>query len=93
MISLDKLYLEGSIQKKRQIIGSIFPEKLSFDEIESRTGRINEVVNLIYMLNMGFSEIKSRQNLAGFRPCDPARADVEPFFKWFKTFGFPFCLI
>src|SRR5450631_4195078 len=29
------------------------------------------------MLNIGFGEIKSRQNLAGFRPCDPARARTE----------------
>jgi site-specific DNA recombinase len=55
---LDKSYLEGSIQKKRQIIGSIFPEKLSFDKPKGRTGRINEAVRLIYILDKGFSEIK-----------------------------------
>ena len=80
MISLDKLYLESSIQKKRQIIGSIFPEKLSLDENESRIDRINGVVNLIYVLNMGFSETtksESRQNIAGSRPSDPARARTE----------------
>jgi site-specific DNA recombinase len=39
MTCLDKSYLEGSIHKKRQIIGSIFPEKLSFDKPKGRTGR------------------------------------------------------
>jgi site-specific DNA recombinase len=55
---LEKSYLEGSIQKKRQIIGSIFSEKLSFDKSKGRTGRVNEAVRLIYMLDKGFSEIK-----------------------------------
>jgi site-specific DNA recombinase len=58
MTCLDKSYLEGSIQKKRQIIGSIFPEKLSFNKAKGRTGRINEAVRLIYSLDKGFSEIK-----------------------------------
>ena len=58
MTCLDKSYLEGSIQKKRQIIGSIFPEKLSFDKSKGRTGRVNEAVRLIYTLDKGFSEIK-----------------------------------
>jgi site-specific DNA recombinase len=58
MISLDKSYLAGSTKKKRQIIGSIFPEKLCFDKNNSRTGRINEAVRLIYTLDKGFSEIK-----------------------------------
>ncbi len=58
MRCLDKSFLEGSIQKKRQIIGSIFPEKLSFDKAKGRTGRVNEVIQLIYTLDKGFSEIK-----------------------------------
>lgn len=58
---LDKIYLEGTIQKKRQIISSIFPEKLCFDEQESRIGRINEAVQLIHTLNKDFSETKSQE--------------------------------
>mgnify|MGYP001545763256 CR=1 FL=1 len=42
----------------RQIIGSIFPEKLSFDKGKGRTGHVNEAVRLIYALDKGFSEIK-----------------------------------
>lgn len=57
MTLLDKTYLGGSIQKKRQIINSIFPEKLRFDEKESRTGRINEAVNQTYILNIDSNEI------------------------------------
>ncbi len=58
MTCLDKSYMQGSIQKKRQIIGSIFPEKLCFDKTKGRTGRVNEAVQLIYALGKSFSEIK-----------------------------------
>ena len=60
MTCLDKSYLEGSIQKKWQIIGLIFPEKVSFDKTKSRTGRINEADRLIYRMGNGFNEIKNR---------------------------------
>jgi site-specific DNA recombinase len=42
----------------RQIISTLFPEKLSFDKTKGRPGRINEAVQLIYKLDKGFSEIK-----------------------------------
>jgi hypothetical protein len=51
----------GNYSKKRQIINSIFSEKLCFDEKESRTGRNNEAFNLIHTLNMGFSEIQNQK--------------------------------
>jgi site-specific DNA recombinase len=35
---------------KRVIIGSIYPEKLTFDGFKYRTTRVNEAVELIYML-------------------------------------------
>lgn len=69
MTCLDKSYMEGSIQKKRQIIGSIFPEKLCFDKNNSRTGRINEAVRLIYTLDKGFSEVKKPDS--GGKSCEP----------------------
>ena len=55
---LDYLYEEGSIRQKRQIIGSIYPEKLTFEGFQYRTTRLNEAVRLIYTLDKGFSEIK-----------------------------------
>jgi len=44
-------YKEGTIERKRQIIGSIFPEKINFEENEFRTARVNEAANLIYLTN------------------------------------------
>jgi site-specific DNA recombinase len=44
---LSKLYKSGTIEEKRQIIGSIFPENLTFDGTEHRTARLNEGIDLI----------------------------------------------
>ena len=58
---LDTLYEEGTVAQKRQIIGSIYPEKLVFDGFQYRTTRLNEAVRLIYMLGDSFTEIKNRK--------------------------------
>ncbi len=39
---LDIIYGEANVTKKREIISSIYPEKLSFDGLQYRTPRINE---------------------------------------------------
>ena len=51
---------------KREIIGSIFPEKLVFDGMHYRTARLNEAVSLIYSLDKAFSENKNGQNHQNF---------------------------
>ncbi len=58
---LDKLYEEADTKRKREIIGSMYPEKLTFDGISYRTSRLNEAVELIYRLGKGFSENKKGQ--------------------------------
>ena len=58
---LDRLYIDGDIRKKRQIIGSIYPEKLIFDGINYRTARLNEAIELIYSIDKGFNERKNGQ--------------------------------
>lgn len=59
---LDSLYKNGTVAQKREIIGSIFPEKLTFDGFRYRTTRLNEAVRLIYAVGAGFSEIKNRKS-------------------------------
>lgn len=59
---IDKLYIEGSVTQKREIIGSIYPEKLVFDGFQYRTTRLNEAVRLIYTLGAGLGEIKNRKS-------------------------------
>ncbi len=60
--SLHILYEKANNKTKREIIGSIFPEKLVFDGMHYRTARLNEAVSLIYKLGNAFSENKNGQN-------------------------------
>lgn len=56
---LDVLYENGTVTQKRKIIGSMFPEKLTFDGFQYRTTRINEALNLMLLI---YSKIQSAKN-------------------------------
>jgi site-specific DNA recombinase len=56
---LDVLYEKGTVTQKRKIIGSMFPEKLTFDGFQHRTTRINEALVLMLLMN---SKIKGKKN-------------------------------
>ena len=56
---IDTIYVAGNTIKKRQITGSMFPEKLTFDGKSFRTARLNEAVSLIYRLDVAFRENKN----------------------------------
>ena len=56
---LDTLYAKADIKRKREIIGSMYPEKLTFDGFTYRTARVNEAARLIYILDKGFKEMKN----------------------------------
>jgi site-specific DNA recombinase len=60
LINLQNLYKDGNIVKKREIIGSIYPEKLTFNGFSYRIARLNEAVRLIYSLDADFSRQKNR---------------------------------
>jgi site-specific DNA recombinase len=60
--NLDILYTQSTTIQKREIISSIFPEKLTFDGLNYRTLRLNEAVQLIYSIGEGLSEIKNGTN-------------------------------
>jgi site-specific DNA recombinase len=61
LFRIDRLYEEGSQERKNAIIGSMYPEKLTFDGFVLRTARVNEVARLIYTLDEGFSGNKKGQ--------------------------------
>ncbi len=61
LLRLDYIYENGDIEKKREIISSIYPEKMSFDGFTLRTNRINEVTRLKYNMDEGSSKIKRGQ--------------------------------
>jgi site-specific DNA recombinase len=79
---LEKLYEKVDNKGKREIIGSIYPEKLVFDGFHYRTARLNEAVALIYSLDNSFSEKENGQTESifdlstlvprtGFEPAHP----------------------
>ncbi|PZR22337.1 MAG: hypothetical protein DI539_05870 [Flavobacterium psychrophilum] len=55
---LDTHYVNMPTVKKRELIGSIFPEKIVFDGKDYRTPRVNEAARLIYMINSDLYSIK-----------------------------------
>jgi site-specific DNA recombinase len=58
-LQIDHLYHEGTIEEKRNVIGSIFPEKWVFDGLQHRTTRINSIAELIFSVDAGLGEIKN----------------------------------
>ena len=60
---LDVLYSSGSITQKRKIIGSMFPEKLTFDKFQYRTNRVNEAINLMCFMDKDYKAKKMGQVL------------------------------
>ncbi len=59
MAHLDILYENGSVAQKRKIVGSIFPEKLTFDGLHYRTTRINEALCVLQMIT---SKLRGKKN-------------------------------
>ncbi len=55
-------YRNGSVQEKKDLIGSIFPQRFIFKNNEVRTAEINPVVALILSYTKGFGKTKTGQN-------------------------------
>ncbi len=88
---LDKLYEEASTEGKRKIIGSMFPEKLTFEKNEVRTTKINEALRLMLLFykqldnkkkgqNQQKTDLSSYVNAEGFEPstaCLEGRCSIQ----------------
>ncbi len=60
--NISTLYIQGGIETKRSLVGSIFPEKLEFDGIQYRTTRMNSVLASIFQINNKLLQNKNRKN-------------------------------
>ena len=76
---LDSLYNDGDAFVKKQVLGSIYREKLRFDGKEYRTPKLNEAAELIYQIN------KTLRHKKNGKDCKPLhlsrsvlRAGIEP---------------
>jgi hypothetical protein len=62
LANVNGYYEQASPQTKKRIIGSIFPEKLTFNEKACRTTRVNEVFALICSGSKGLKKGKYGKN-------------------------------
>jgi len=62
LFHLSEIYENGSSEEKRKVIGSVYPEKLTFDGDQLRTTRINEAVRLIYTLDASLPKKQTGQS-------------------------------
>jgi site-specific DNA recombinase len=62
LFRVSQVYEAGSPEQKKSVVGSMFPENLTFDGFLVRTTRLNEGARLIYTLNAGLSENKNGQS-------------------------------
>ena len=79
IVNLAKVYVDGDVNIKRKIIGSIFPEKLEFFKNHYRTTRANVLLFYIYQINNELGAKKNRKEselspLSGLVP----RTGIEP---------------
>jgi len=59
----------GTPKEKRDIIGSIYPEKLTFEGERYRTKRLNEAVRQIYLIEKELQECKNGTSEENFDLC------------------------
>jgi site-specific DNA recombinase len=86
LLKLEYLYETADIEKKREIISSMYPEKMTFDGFAVRTNRINEAARLIYSMNMGYSENKNRTSGNNSSlSCEVGMARFELATSWSQT--------
>ncbi len=60
--NLSLLYQSSSVEAKRKIISSIYPENLEFTGIEYRTNRVNYVLRSISLVTNGLGGVNNKKN-------------------------------
>lgn len=79
MTSLDTLYNQSCVEDQRRLIGSMFPEKLRFEELQHRTTLPSELYQDIYLINKELRSKKNRENEKKFHlPGKVGPAGLEP---------------
>jgi site-specific DNA recombinase len=71
--------------QKREVIGSMFPEKLTFDGEIHRTTRINEAAQFIYIINSDLQAQKSGQMKEIFTCPLEVSSGFEPLYELLQS--------
>jgi len=75
--------MNGTIREKREIVGSIFPENLTFNDDYYRTTRINEAARQIHLIESELQESKNGISNVNFDLCRKAEREGK------EPYGFP----
>lgn len=59
LTKLDVIYWKSEPDTKRKIIGSIYKEKIIFEDLEHRVASLTDPFKFIYLINNQLNEIKS----------------------------------
>ena len=94
LCALDTIYSESEPYDQKRLIGSIYPEKFTFEEICFRTARVSEPFGFIYLIN---NKLRAKKNWTaddfslqskgvfqhGFEPrLAESESDVLPLHYW-----------
>ncbi len=86
LFRMDSVYEKGDTEKKREVISSMYPDKLIFDGDRLRTPRVNEAARLIYSLGAGLDKNKTGQNgTVSTLSCQVGKTGFEPATPWSQT--------
>jgi len=55
---LNAIYCKSETYTKRELIGSMYPEKFTFEELQHRTAKMGELYSFIYLIN---SELEGKK--------------------------------
>jgi hypothetical protein len=71
---LDELFENGTVKEKREIVGLIFPENLTFNGSFCRTAGLNEAVRQIYLIEKELQENENGTSEKNFDLCRMAES-------------------
>jgi site-specific DNA recombinase len=76
---LDTIYCQSANYNKRELIGSMYPQKFTFEDLQHRTAKAGDLYSFIYLIN---SELENKKRGASDRfTCLPTlapEAGLEP---------------
>jgi site-specific DNA recombinase len=80
---LDMIYLNSDVSVQRKIIGSMYPEKFTFENLKHRTAKLSFLFALIYHINSELGVKKRGQ--ATVLPCLPIMAHYQQKILFFQN--------
>ncbi|WP_246104195.1 recombinase family protein [Mucilaginibacter corticis] len=57
---LNVIFSQSNTCEKRELIGSMYPQKFTFEDIQHRTGFVNDLYSFIYLINSQLGDKKRR---------------------------------